>query len=83
MSEKFLCLIDTFCGLDKKSKNIEEENDELNLEQLFRICQVGKENEKKEKISKKLLPSLLLKCKGLIESYLHEENLFGGISVPR
>lgn len=87
LTEQFVMLIDNFCGIDKSSNRLilqEEENDDLNLEQLFKICQINKENEKKAKISKKLLPVLLLRCKEIIEGFLHDEKLYGGgISIPR
>ena len=92
-TEMFLTLIDKYCGIEKDNNqgkmnmpnNIDdlEGFDEMNIDQLFKLCQANENNEKKSQISKKILPLLLSKCQEIIESYLNEEKLYVGISFPR
>lgn len=91
-TEIFLDLIDNFCGINKespyqqKNKKTEEGGDtfeEMNIDQLFKLCQANENNEKKSQITRKILPFLLSKCQEIIQNYLNEEKLYVGISCPR
>lgn len=93
-TEFFLGMIDKYCGIDNKEKiqnkiasigiNDDLEGfDEMNVDQLFKLCQANESNEKKSQISKKILPLLLSKCHETIQSYLNEEKIYVGISFPR
>lgn len=82
----FLNLIDKYCGIDKdgQGKTSDSEGfDEMNIDQLFKLCQANENNEKKSQISRKILPLLLSKCQEIIQSYLDEEKIYVGISFPR
>lgn len=90
-TEIFLDLIDNFCGISKespyqpKNKKTEEGDtfEEMNIDQLFKLCQANENNQKKSQITRKILPLLLSKCQEIIENYLNEEKLYVGISCPR
>lgn len=84
-TEIFLNLIDNFCGINKEN-NINRKGEtfeEMNIDQLFKLCQANENSEKKSQITKKILPLLLSKCQDIIQNYLNEEKLYVGISCPR
>jgi len=85
-TEIFLNLIDKYCGIDKQNNGKTpdlEGFDEMNIDQLFKLCQANENNEKKSQISRKILPLLISKCQEIIQSYLNEEKIYVGISFPR
>lgn len=86
----FLSLIDKYCGIEKGKEgslgktSLETEGfDEMNIDQLFKLCQANDNNEKKSQISKKILPVLISKCQEIIQNYINEEKIYVGISFPR
>ena len=93
--ELFVNLIEKYCLINATDKmesatslSHQEETFSLTkscMDQLFKLAQAKNKDSAnpKNSISRIVLPTLIQRCKEIIEKYINDEKIYGSMSIPR